>query len=227
MLYFERDRGTSAGRRCRSPRRFEAGVEGMEGRRMLTASGAAIVLAGSTVEVFGTDLGDTGMVTSRDGSVEIRLTNSQGYDDVLFPASQVSAIEFFGGSGKNTFTNATPLTGYLYGGSGDNVLTGGSGMDFLIATSTGTNVLNAGSGSEILEALGGGSNTRNGGSGSDTMISFAGNNHIVGGTGSSFIISFGGRNVIEGGHGSSTVYSFSSTDVIVPNDRETVIHIGY
>jgi Ca2+-binding RTX toxin-like protein len=227
MLLLERDRCSGVGRRPRGIRRFEAVVEGMEGRRLMTGSGAAIFLSGATVEVIGTNLGDTGGVSLRDGSVEVKVSNAQGSDDVLFPASQVGSIQYFGGGGKNSFTNATSLTGYLYGGSGDNTLTGGSGLDFLYATSSGTNVLNAGSGFEILEALSSGNNTLNGGSGYDTMISFAGNAHIVVGSGYDLILAYGGHNIIEGGPGYATVYSFSTTDVINPNDRVTVYHFGY
>ena len=226
MLLFDRNRGSDVKRRPRNIKRFEAGVEGLEGRRMLTGSGATIVLTGTTVEVFGSNFGDTGLVTSQNGLVDVKVSNAQGSDDVQFPASQVGLIEFFGGSGKNSFTNATSLTGYLFGGSGDNVLTGGSGLDFLIATSSGTNVLNAGSGFEILEAVGSGTNTLVGGSGYDTMISFAGNNHFVVGAGYDSILTFGGQNVIDGGPGYATVYSFSSTDVIHRNDRMTVYHFS-
>lgn len=227
MLLFERDRGSDARRRTRGVGRFEAGVEGMEERRLLTGSGATILLSGTTIEVFGSNNGDTGVVAMKNGAVDVSVSSSQGSDDVQFPASEVGAIEYFGGSGNNNFTNATSLTGYLYGGSGNNVLTGGSGVDYLFATSCGTNVLNAGSGVENLEAFGAGTNILNGGSGEDTMFTFAGNNTIVGGSGSSFIVALGGQNQINGGPGYSTVYSFSSTDVIVPNDRETVFQIGY
>jgi Ca2+-binding RTX toxin-like protein len=227
MLLFERDRHSGDRRRTSGRRQFVAAVEGMEDRKLLTGSGAAIVLTGTTLEVFGTNLGDTGSVGLNNGSVEVQLSNSAGSDDVSFPTSQVGLIEFFGGSGNNTFSNNTPLTGYLFGGSGDNVLNGGSGSDFLFATSGGTNFLNAGSGSEVLEAVGPGTNTLNGGSGYDTMITFAGNNHVIGGTGSSFIVALGGQNTIDGGPGNSFVYSFSSTDVIHPTQGTTVIHIGY
>ncbi len=208
-------------------RRFVAVVERVEDRKLLTGSGASIVLSGTTLEVFGTNLGDTGSVGLTNGSVEVRLSNSTGNDDVFFPASQVGLIEYFGGGGKNTFSNNTSLTSYLFGGSGDNVLTGGSGTDYLIASGGGTNVLNAGSGNEVLETFGTGNTTLNGGSGSDTMITFAGTNHVVGGTGSSFIVALGGQNTIDGGPGTAYVYSFSSTDVIHPTQGTTVIHIGY
>ena len=223
MLLFERDRGSDAKRRDRGARRFEAGVEGMEGRRMLTGSGATIILSGTTIEVFGSNNGDTGVVAMKHGAVDVSVSNSQGSDDVQFPASEVGAIEYFGGGGNNNFTNATSLTGYLYGGSGDNVLTGGSGVDYLFATSGGTNVLNAGSGFETLQAFGGGTNILNGGSGDDTMFTFAGNDRITGGSGSNLILTFGGQNVVDGGSGDSTVIDFTGEDVIIPNDRETVI----
>ena len=223
----QRDRASNAGRRTRDIRRFEPGVEGMEGRRLLTGSGATIVLVGSTVEVVGTNLGDTGVVKFQRGGVDVQVSNSQGSDDDLFPASEVGSVTYYGGSGSNTFTNATSLTGFLYGGSGNNVLDGGSGMDFLYATSGGSNVLNAGSGSEFLEVFGTGTNTLNGGSGYDTMFTFSGANTIVGGSGSNFIIAFGGQNSIDGGTGYSVVYSFSNTDVIVPRPNETIVHIGY
>ncbi len=225
MFFFERDRGSDAKRRPRGVRRFEAGVEGMEDRRLLTGSGATILLSGTTIEVFGSNNGDTGVVAMKNGAVDVSVVNSQGSDDVQFAASQVGAIDYFGGSGNNHFTNDTSLTGYLYGGSGNNVLTGGSGQDFLFATGSGTNVLNAGSGVETLEAFGGGTNILNGGSGSDSMLVFAGNNQITGGSGSNFILTFGGQNVVNGGPGYSTVISFSSTDVIIPNSRETVIDL--
>ena len=227
MWIFPRDRRLSTPAGTRNHRRIELGAEEMEGRRLLSGSGALIVLSGSTVEVVGTNLGDTGLVTQKNGSVEVQVSNSQGSDDVLFPASAVSAIDYFGGSGSNTFTNATSLTGYLFGGSGNNVLNGGSGMDYLFASSGGQNVLDAGSGSEYLFAFGSGTNSLNGGSGYDTIYTFSGVNHVVGGTGSSFIIAVGGQNTIDGGPGNSIIYSFSSNDVIVPNKNETVVHIGY
>ena len=227
MLVIERDRGSDAKRRARGARRFEAHVEGMEDRRLLSGSGALIFLSGTTIEVYGSNNGDTGLVAMKGGSVDVKVSNAQGSDEVLFPASQVTSIEYFGGGGHNNLTNNTSLTGYLYGGSGDNVLTGGSGSDYLIASSGGTNVFNAGSGMEVLEALGSGTNILIGGSGYDTMITFSGNNHVVGGSGSDFIVALGGQNTIDGGSGSLIVYSFSSTDVIHPNQGTTVIPIGY
>ena len=227
MMLFERKRCSDGKRRPRVARRFEAGVEGLEGRRVLNGSGALIFLSGTTIEVYGSNNGDTGVVAMKNGAVDVSVSNARGRDDVQFSASQVGAIEYFGGNGNNNFTNDTPLTGYLYGGSGNNVLTGGSGSDYLFATSSGTNVLDAGAGSEVLEAFGAGNNTLNGGSGYDTMITFAGNNHVVGGSGSDFIVALGGQNTIDGGPGYSIVYSFSSTDVVRPTNGTTVIHIGY
>jgi hypothetical protein len=222
MLLFERDRGSNANRRARGVRRFEAGVEAMEGRRLLTGSGALIFLSGTTVEIYGSNNGDAGVVSMKNGSVDVSVSNAQGSDDVQFPASQVTSIQYFGGSGSNNFANDTSLTGYLYGGSGNNVLTGGSGSDYLFATSGGTNVLNAGSGFEVIEALGPGNNTLNGGSGFTEELAIAGNNQLVGGAGNTSILAFGGQNVIDGGAGYTTVYSFSSTDMINANARTTV-----
>lgn len=220
-----RDGGPSTKGR-RASRGFQAAVEAMEGRRLLTGSGASIVLAGSTIEVTGTNLGDTGVVSMANGSVEVRVANAKGSDDVFFPASQVGSIEYFGGSGKNSFTNATSLTGHLNGGSGDNTLTGGSGIDFLVSTGGGANVLNAGSGFEVLEAMGTGTNTLNGGSGFDEMLAFAGHNQFNGGSGYDFMIAVGGENVINAGSGYATVYSFSSTDVVHSNSGMTVYRFG-
>ncbi len=153
MLLFHRDRRSGVGRRTSSRRQFVAALEGMEGRQLMTGSGALIFLSGTTLEVIGTSLGDTGSVGLNKGSVEVQVSNSAGSDDIFFPASQVGEIDYFGGTGSNTFANNTPITGYLFGGPGDNVLTGGSGQDFLIANGGGTNVLNAGTGSEVLERL--------------------------------------------------------------------------
>jgi Ca2+-binding RTX toxin-like protein len=227
MWLFQRDRRSDVGPRVRGIRRFEAGVEGMEGRLLLTGSGAVIILSGTTIEVIGSNYGDTGVVSLQNGSVDVNVSNSHGSDNVLFPASQVDSIDYFGGSGDNSFTNATSLTGFLCGGSGNNILNGGSGSDFLLASSSGTNILNAGSGVETLEAAGSGTNILKGGSGYDTMYAFSGNNQIVGGSGSTYIIAIGGQNSIDGGTGNSIVYSFSSTDAIVPRAGETIVHIGY
>ncbi len=227
MLLWKRGRGSKTNRRRRGVRRFEAGVEGMEGRLLLTGSGATIVLSGTTIEVFGSNNGDTGVVAMKNGAVDVSISNAQGSDDVQFPASQVGAIEYFGGSGSNHFTNATSLTGYLYGGSGNNVLAGGSGVDYLFATSNGTNVLDAGSGFEMLETYGDGTNTLNGGSGYTTVLALGGDNRIVGGSGYEFILTYGGQNLIDAGSGYATVYSFSSTDVINSNQDMAVYKIGY
>src|SRR3954469_11577260 len=116
MLHFERVRRSGVGGRTSGRRRFVAAVEGMEGRQLMTGSGATIFLSGTTLVVGGTNLGDTGSVILNNGSVEVQLSNSAGSDDVFFPASQVGAIDYFGGSGKNTFSNETSVTGYLYGG---------------------------------------------------------------------------------------------------------------
>ena len=226
MMLFERKRCSDGKRRPRDVRRFEAGVEGLEGRRVLNGSGALIFLSGTTIEVYGSNNGDTGVVAMKNGAVDVSVSNARGRDDVQFSASQVGAIEYFGGNGNNNFTNDTSLTGYLYGGSGNNVLTGGSGLDYLIASSGGTNVLNAGAGFEVFEVVGNGANTLNGGSGYDTMIAYSGNNHLVGGTGYDVILAFGGQNTIDGGPGYATVYSFSSTDIINQNDRMNVYHFG-
>jgi Ca2+-binding RTX toxin-like protein len=227
MRLIQRDRPQGSGRADRGLRRFEAGVEEMEGRLALSGPGATIALQGSAIEVIGSDLGDTGLVTLQNGTVDVKVSNSQGSEDDQFPASEVGSIVYLGGAGNNTFTNDTPLTGYLYGGSGNNTLTGGSGTDYLVATSGGVNVLNAGSGFEVLEAVGDGTNTLNGGSGYDEMLAFAGNNQFNDGSGYDFIIADGGQNVINAGTGSATVYSFSSTDVINANGQMTVDRYGY
>lgn len=224
MWLFQRDRRRHPGRPAKGVRRFEAGLEEMEGRRVLNGSGATIALVGSTIEVIGTNLGDTGSVTMQNGMVEVKMSNSQGSDDDLFPASGVVAIEYIGGSGNNTFANDTPLTGLLFGGSGNNVLTGGSGFDYLFAEGSGTNVLNAGSGTEMIEALGG-NNTLNAGTGNTTIFAFAGDNHVVGGSGTMSVITLGGQNVIDGGTGASTVFSFVSTDEIHQNAEMTVYYL--
>jgi Ca2+-binding RTX toxin-like protein len=228
MRLFQRLRQRHAGKPAQSLRKFEARVEQMEGRVVLTGgSGATIALQGSMIEILGTNLGDTGSVSLVHGSYEVKVSNSQGSDDDLFPASGVSSVEFVGGSGTNTFANATSLMGYLYGGSGSNTFTGGSGMDVLVASGSGLNVLNAGSGDEILIASGGGTNILNGGAGFDEMVSEAGSNTFNAGSGPSLIIAAGGQNVVNAGSGYATVYSFSSTDQINPNANTTVIKIGY
>jgi RTX calcium-binding nonapeptide repeat (4 copies) len=227
MRLFQHDRHQDVGQRARGIRRFAAGVEGLEGRRLLNGSGATILLTGSTIEIIGTNLGDTGRVTIQNGAVDVKISNSQGSDDDQFPVAQVGSIVYLGGSGNNTFTNDTPLNADLYGGAGNNTLTGGSGVDLLVATSGGVNVLNAGSGFEVLEATGTGTNTLNGGSGYDEMLAFAGNNQFNDGSGYDFIIAVGGQNVINAGTGYATVYSFSSTDVINANGQMTVYHFGY
>ncbi len=222
------DRRCSRRERTRGHRGFHSCVERLEGRSMLTGgAGATIVLSNGKIEILGTNLGDTGSVSVQNGSVLVKISNSQGSQNVAFPLSQVSSIYYQGGTGNNVFTNATSLAGYLYGGSGNNVLNGGSGLDYLVATGNGTEVLNAGSGTEILESFGDGTNTLNGGSGYDTLIVYAGHNRVIGGTGSTCILAYGGQNYIDGGPGGSVVYSFSATDVIVPEAHETVHHIGY
>ena len=52
MRFFQRNRD-------RGVRRFEVGVEEMEGRRLLTGSGVTVVLSGTMLEIVGTNLGDT------------------------------------------------------------------------------------------------------------------------------------------------------------------------
>jgi Ca2+-binding RTX toxin-like protein len=228
MAIFGRNRRGSAVGRQRRGRAFRAGVEALEGKALLTGSGATIVLAGGIIEVLGTNLGDTGSVNLQsDGRYHVHMANTQGSDDVAFPASQVSAVYYVGGAGNNSFTNATSLTGYLYGGSGSNVLTGGSGVDYLVAWGSGTQVLNAGSGYEVLEAVGPGTATLNGGSGTDVFYATAGVNTIHGGSGVNSIISYGGRNTIDGGTGYSYVYSYVSTDVITSRPTQVVYHLGY
>jgi Ca2+-binding RTX toxin-like protein len=227
MRLFQRDRRQQTRRPARTIRRFEAQVEGMEARMVLDGSGATIALVDSMIQINGSNLGDTGLVTLQGSSVDVKLSNSQGRADVQFPVSEVGGIEYFGGSGTNTFTNDTPLTAYLYGGSGNNTLTGGSGFDILVATGGGVNVLDAGSGFEILEALGDGTDTLNAGSGYDELLAYAGTNQINAGAGYDIIVSVGGQNVINAGAGSSTVYSFCSTDVIHENDQMTVYQFGY
>ena len=74
---------------------------------MLTGSGASIALSNGMIEILGTNLGDTGSVSIQNGSVQIRVSNSRGSDDVAFPLSQVASIFYQGGSGNSTFTNAT------------------------------------------------------------------------------------------------------------------------
>ena len=201
--------------------RFQAGVQNLEGRSLLT-SGATILLSNGTLEVFGTNLGDTGSFSVQNNMVNVQISNAQGSDDVAFPAGEVSSVLYMGGSGNNTFANNTSLTGFLYGGSGSNTLTGGSGIDFLVASGSGTNVLNAGSGSEYLEAFGPGHNILNGSSGADTLIAFNGINTLTGGTGTTTVETFGGTNLIDGGPGNSTILSFDGSDVIIPEPNEVV-----
>ena len=81
------------------------------GAALLTGSGATILLTGSTIEVLGLQ-----PRRHRAGHHEGRLGRGpglelQGSDDVLFPASAVGSIAYFGGCGSNSFTNATSFTG--------------------------------------------------------------------------------------------------------------------
>ncbi len=207
---------------------FRAGVETLEGRAVLSASGANIFLSYGMVGVVGTNLGDTGSVSLQGNLVHVKVSNAQGSDDVAFPAADVNSVYFKGGSGSNTFSNDTSLTGYLYGGSGNNVLNAGAGTDYLIARGQGTEVLNAGSGSAVLQATGTGTHYLNGGTGSTTMIVTAGTNYLQGGSGTNTIATYGGQNTINGGSGDTYVFSFVSTDVITPaSGRQSVYRIGY
>jgi len=222
MQDFANHRAAVATARRRALRPTLHGPEPLEGRALLTGSGATIVLVGSLIEVIGTDHGDNGSVSLQGNAYHVKLANSQGSDDVAFPAGQVSAVYYQGGRGANTFANATALTGYLIGGPGDNTLTGGSGVDYLMASGTGSDRLNAGPGTEYLTAYGSGTNVLTGGGGTDQMSVSAGANTINAGSGSDTVITFGGQNTVTGGTGATTLYSLDPADTVTPSSHVTV-----
>ena len=65
--------------------RFVANVEAIEGRTLLTATGATILLSNGVIEVLGTNLGDTGSVTLQGGRITSRSRTRGGATTSRFP----------------------------------------------------------------------------------------------------------------------------------------------
>ena len=91
MFLLRTDRRYGRRETARGRRDFHSCVEPLEGRSMLTGSGATIALSNGMIEILGTNLGDTGSVSIQNGSVQIRVSNSRGSDDVAFPLVTVQS----------------------------------------------------------------------------------------------------------------------------------------
>lgn len=144
-------------------RQLQPSVDGLEERKVLTATGAgSVVQAGILVIVTpSTTPGVNNNVTvsyqqvSGVMKVDVNLNGTDNY----FTMGRVAQVLFEGSgtSNNDTFTNKTGITSIVYGGNGNDVFYGGSGIDDFYGGS-GTNTFYAGTGYDMLEG-GSGSNT--------------------------------------------------------------------
>ncbi|MDB5300178.1 MAG: Hemolysin-type calcium-binding region [Phycisphaerales bacterium] len=180
-------------------------IEGLEGRRMLSAT----LGHGGLLGVFGTGHADTisvtmdaqtantidvsvnGKIKTFDaGSVKFILVNGLGGNDTItIDPSIVTPTTVLGGAGNDTMVaggggdslNGGAGNDSLEGGAGAGTLAGGAGNDSLVG-GTGDDKMDGGAGNDSLQG-GAGNCTLMGGAGNDTLVNGAGDDHIDGGKG--------------------------------------------
>ncbi len=155
-----------------NPNTIRLGLEGLGTRVLPTVS--SIELTASVLIIRSDDNGSAVDVKPFAGRINIY---DGGRHIGTSIASNVVAIEFRGGNGNDSFTNATTLPSSLYGNGGYNVLTGGSARDYLYGGNS-DDTLNGGGGNDYLYGNGGndrltgeaGDDSMFGGDGNDTYL---------------------------------------------------------
>ncbi|MDB5290623.1 MAG: Hemolysin-type calcium-binding region, partial [Phycisphaerales bacterium] len=194
-------------RRNRSVVRSAVGpvVEGLEGRRMLSATlsnaGVLAVLGTAHADTINVtmdaqtantiDVSVNGKVKTFDSTaVKFIVVNGLGGNDAItIDPSIVTPATVLGGAGNDTLIaggGADSMNGgagkdLLEGGAGNDTLAGGAGNDSLVG-GTGNDTMDGGAGNDSLKG-GAGNCTLNGGAGNDTLINGVGNDSIDGGQG--------------------------------------------
>jgi len=149
------------------PNKIFLGLEGLGTRILPTVS--SIELTASVLIIRSDDNGSAVDVKPFAGRINIY---DGGRHIGTSLASGVVSIEFRGGNGNDSFTNATTLPSTAYGNGGYNVLTGGSGRDYLVGGSS-DDTLNGRGGNDYLYGNGG----------NDRLTGDAGDDNLFGGDG--------------------------------------------
>jgi Ca2+-binding RTX toxin-like protein len=167
----------SSDRKSRS-RRFEAKIEGLEGRNLMAAG--SVVQMGGLVVVTPAPTGPNTAIVSYQSvngvtSLDVNLNGANNY----FSLSQVGFVYYEGSSasGAQTFENQTALHTVAWGGSGANLFEGGTGQDVFYGGS-GSNTFDAGSGYDLLIGGSGGNTFNENTSGSGEVVEVGGTNSV-------------------------------------------------
>ena len=190
----------------------KAGYSVLEGRRLLAVSAS---LSGGTLSIYG-DSGANQIVIGQSGDSLIVA----GDLDRQYDISDVSAIEFFGAAGNDSFENTLDI---------DTLAVGHDGHDTLI-TSGGTDRLFGGEGNDTLVSTGGndrlvgnnGDDTLAGGAGDDALYGLNGNDELDGEAGDDVLVAGVGDDTVYGGAGDDLAYGHLGNDRIyggADNDR--------
>jgi VCBS repeat-containing protein len=210
--------------------------------------GGATQLVGTTLNVFGSQLGDS--ITVNEGA---NLTVTWNGTDFVYSPAQVTAINIFSGAGNdvlqiNSLASGTALYAYgqngndsitvsssvtnnvtLNGGNDDDTLNSGSGNDSLVGGS-GNDLLNGNAGNDVLsggdgnDSLDGGigNDLLNGGNQDDILIGGIGDDTLKGDAGNDTLNGDDGYNTLAGGVGDD-MYLFA---VVSANQIDTVIELS-
>lgn len=161
-----------------------------------------ISVNGNTLVITGNSGHDhVSIETNSDGNYEIILGDEFTFAE--FSTSEVSAVEFDGGDGDDTFVNSTWLPASVDGGNGDDYLVGGYADD----------VISGGAGNDHLRGRGN-NDTLNGGSGSDDLYGDHLTNESTLTAGDLLIDSDSNTFVYGGGGGNDLFIGHSSADQV-------------
>jgi len=145
---------------------------------------------------------------------DLQLDGGAGNDEFIILGG-ASGSKFYGGDGKDTFTNTLDRV-YFYGGAGNDTFNGSDGIEY-IDMGTGKNTINSSGGNDII-TINSANDVVNAGKGDDTIYATfnAGNLNLIAGEGNDKIIfassNLDGINVVLGDYSLSYNYKTVSFD---------------
>jgi Ca2+-binding RTX toxin-like protein len=199
-------------------------VESLEGRRLMSASLAA--LHGHTLFITGSGRGSNDIIVYRattDGTIAVGVsvtdarTGATTNTSYSFAEADVGRVFVKGGKFDDTIVVGRADADWkvpviVVAGRGTNDITTGGGDD-VILTGDGNDTVDAGDGDNLVKT-GNGDDTVTTGAGADRISTNAGNDHISSGGGDDLLFSGKGDDTVDAGDGNDEVHGGLGNDVI-------------
>lgn len=143
------------------------------------------------------------------------------FDHDLTP---IRLIQFFGGSGNDTFANNSNVHCRAYGGDGNDILIGGSASDLLVGGPGDDDLDGQGGDDSIVGGLG--DDALTGGDGNDVLVAGDGDDNLDGGLGDDSLSGGVGDDELDAGDGNDTLDAGPGADGLAGGDGNDRLAAG-